>query len=124
MFDRAFLQMIEYLIADNPRFAGNLLCLFKIRYVEVAHAIGKYLALCTERVECRKRVLQWMRSAPVQQVAIEPVGLEVGERSLASDLRPQSGGMLWQHLGDQKYLIAPAHDGVAHQVLGGPGAIH
>ena len=49
MFDRAFLQMIERLIADNPRFAGNLLCLFKIRYVEVAHAIGKYLALCTER---------------------------------------------------------------------------
>ena len=110
MFDRAFLQMIEHLIADNARFAGNLLCLFKIRYVEVAHAIGKYLALCTEGVERRKRVFQRMRSAPVQQVAIQPVGLEVGERSLASDLRPQSGGILWQHLGDQEYLIAPARD--------------
>src|SRR5580692_11234659 len=112
MFDRAFLQMIEHLIADNARFAGNLPCLFKIRHVEVAHTIGEYFALLTERVERRKRVLQRMRSAPVQQVAIQPVGLEVAERSLASDLRPQSGGMLWQHLGDQKYLIAPAHDGV------------
>src|ERR1700727_737349 len=124
MFDRAFLQMIEYLIADNARFAGNLQCLFKIRYVEVAHAIGKYLALCTEGLKRRKRVFQRMRAAPVQQVAIQPVGLEVGKRSLASDLRPRSGGILWQHLGDQEYLIAPARDGVADQLLGGAGAIH
>ena len=65
-----------------------------------------------------------MRSAPVQQVAIQPVGLEVGEGSLASDLRPQSGGILWQHLGDQEYLIASSRDGVADQLLGGAGAIH
>src|SRR5579872_2930484 len=32
MFDRAFLQMIEHLIADNARFAANLPCLFKIRH--------------------------------------------------------------------------------------------
>ena len=50
MFDRAFLQMIQHLIADNARFAGNLSCLFKIRHVEVAHAIGEYFALLTERV--------------------------------------------------------------------------
>src|ERR1700761_9484319 len=124
MLDRAFLQMIKHLIADNARSAGNLPCLFKIRYVEVAHTIGAYFALLTERVERRKRVLQRMRSAPVQQVAIQPVGLEVAERSLASDLRPQPGGILLQHLGDQKYLIAPAHDGVADEFLGGAGAIH
>ena len=29
-----------------------------------------------------------------------------------------------QHLGDQEYLIAPARDGFADQVLGGAGAIH
>ena len=108
MFDRAFLQMIEYLIADNARFAGNLLSLFKIRHVEIAQAIGEYFALLAERVESRKRVLQRMRSAPVQQVAIQPISLEVSERSLASDLCAQSGGILWQHLGDQEHLIAPA----------------
>jgi hypothetical protein len=31
---------------------------------------------------------------------------------------------LWQHLGDQEYLIAPARDGVADQLLGGAGAVH
>jgi hypothetical protein len=64
---------------------------FKIRNVEVARVIGEYFALLTERIERRKRVLQQIRSAPVQQVAIQPVGLEVGERSRESDLRPQSG---------------------------------
>src|SRR4051812_16657606 len=123
MFDRAFLQMIEHLIADNARFAGNLPCLFKIRHVEVAHAIGEYFALLAKRIESRKRVLQRMWSAPVQQVAIQPVSLEVIERSLASDLRTQSGGILWQHLGDQEHLISPARDGVADQFLGGTGAI-
>src|ERR1700721_1872377 len=116
MVYRAFLQMIEHLVADHARFAGNLPCLFKIRHVEVAHAIGEYFALVTERVESRKRVFQRMRSAPVQQVAIQPVGLEMGERSLASDLRPQSGGILWQHLGDPEYLIAPARAGAAEPV--------
>ncbi len=124
MFDRSLLQMIEHLIAGNARVASDTDTLFKIRHVEVAHAPGEYFALLPEFLESRESVFQRMRSAPVQQVAIQPIGPEAGERSLASDLRPPPRRILWQHLGDQEHLVSPSRDGVADQLLGGAGPVH
>ena len=79
MFYGAFLQVIEHLIAGDGPLAGNLHSIFEIRHIEIAHAIGKYLALVAKPLEGRKRVFQRMRAPPVQEKAIQPVGLEALE---------------------------------------------
>jgi hypothetical protein len=54
MFDGTFLQMIQNLIAGDGPLASNLPGLHEIRHIEVAYAIGKYLALIAQRFERRK----------------------------------------------------------------------
>jgi hypothetical protein len=56
MVDRTLFQMVENLFADWPTRSGDPPCLFKIAYVEVAHAPGEDLPLALELLEGRDGV--------------------------------------------------------------------
>ena len=58
--DGALLQMIEDLIAGHAAGPRYLPCLFEIRHIEIACAIGKNLALAAKCFESRNRFLQWV----------------------------------------------------------------
>jgi hypothetical protein len=79
VFYGAFLQVIEHLIAGDGPFAGNLHSIFEVRHIEIAHAMGKYLALVAKPLESRKTCLPADAGPPVQEKAIQPVGLEALE---------------------------------------------
>src|SRR6266478_3836643 len=83
VLDRPLLQMVENLVARDAAFAGDAHGLLEVGYVEVAHAPRANLALALKPLEARDRLLQWIRTAPVQQVAVQPLGSQPRERFLA-----------------------------------------
>src|SRR5216683_13668 len=100
--------MVENLVARDRAFAGDAHGLLEVGYVEVTHAPRADLALALKPLEARDRLLQRIRTAPVQQVAIQPVGPQPRERVLAGRDRSASGGMLGKDLGDQEHFVASA----------------
>jgi hypothetical protein len=72
-----------------------------------------------ESLDC---AFQWVAAAPVQKIAIQPLGPETSERSLGGRNRPASGSILGKDLGNQEDVIAPAGDCLADYFLG--SAIH
>src|SRR5260370_38865091 len=87
-------QMVEHLIAGDASFAGDVAGVFEVGHVEVAHTPGEDLACALELVEAGEGLLQRIRAAPMQEVAVEPVGAETGERILAGRDGAAARGML------------------------------
>src|SRR5579864_8405 len=83
VFDGSLFQMIENLIARHAVFASDGRDFFKIWHVEVAHAPGNDLSLLLQLLESANRTLQRMRSAPMQEIAIQTIGLETSKGVLA-----------------------------------------
>ena len=79
LLDPTLLQMIEHLVACEPALTGDALGLLEIGYVKIAHAPRSDFALALKAFEARYRLLQRMRTAPVEQVAVQPVGLQARE---------------------------------------------
>src|SRR5690349_11694628 len=98
--------MVEDLIAGETAFTGDLSGCFKVGHIEVAYAPGENLPLALKLLEARDRVLQRVLAAPVQEVGIQPIGFEPGERLLARSYCPVWRGMIWKDLGDQENFIA------------------
>src|SRR5260370_19069976 len=65
-----------------------------------------------------------MLAAPVQKVAIQPVGIKASERSVAGQDRTPSRRILGKDLGDQEDLIASAGDCLGDHFLGGTRSVH
>ncbi len=123
MFDAALLEVVEHLVAGDASGAGDVQRLLQVRRVEIADPPGEDLAVFDQGLEGGDGVLQFEAPAPVQQVAVEPIGLQPLERGLAGGDRALPRGVLRHHLGDQEYRVAPAGDRLADDVLGGAGAI-
>ena len=100
VLDRALVQVVEDLVAGEAALAGDLPGLIEVGHVEVAHAPGEDLPRAAELLEGGERVLERVRAAPVQEVAVQPVGPEAGERPLAGraavPLREAFWGAPWR----------------------------
>jgi hypothetical protein len=77
VFNRALLQVIEDLIADEricdaPSF-------FQVGLVEVADAPGEDLPLALKLFKRSIRVFERLCAAPMQKIAIESVGVQPGQ---------------------------------------------
>ena len=118
MLDRPLFQVVEDLVAGDAALAGNLPGLLQVGLVEVAHSPREDLPRLPEPLEGRERLLEGVRAAPVQEVAVQPVGTEAGERPLARRDRPLQGGILGQDLGDEEDLVASPGDRFADHHLG------
>ena len=77
-----------------------------------------------QRVEGGDGLGERMRAAPVQEVAVEPVGAQPRQRALAGGDGAGARGVVGQHLGDEEHLVAAAGDGLADDALGGAAAVH
>jgi hypothetical protein len=107
VLDGALLQMIEHLVARRtrrPRGGGELV---EVVDVEVADAPGEDLAGAAKLLEGRDRLGQGMRAPPVQEIAVEAVRPEPGERALAGRDGALARGVVRQDLRDQEDLVAP-----------------
>ena len=113
--------MAEHLVAGEPARAGDLPGLLEVADVEVAHAPRENLPLAVELLEGGKGVLERMGTSPV---AIQPIGAEAGERSLAGRPHAAPGGVRGQDLGNQEDLVASPGDGLADQSLDAARSVH
>ena len=110
--------MIEHLIAGDPALARHSENLIEIISVEIADAPCADLAGVCEFIERRNGFRERIRSAPMQQIAIEPIGLQSFQRALASCNGATPRGVARQHLGDQKQIVAVARDRLRNDELG------
>src|SRR5258707_5779827 len=115
VLDGALLQMVEYLVADETLVPGwtietevqDVPGLFEIGHVEVAHAPGADLPIATQLLEGRERVLQRVLATPVQEVAVEIIGIEAGKRPPAGRDRAAARGIIGQDPGGPADPVAP-----------------
>ena len=108
VLDRAFLQMIEHLVAGDLALARDRQQFVEIVGVEIADAPGADFSGSDQFVERRHRLLERIGAAPVQQIAIELVGLQPLQRTLAGGDGAAPRGVARQHLGDQENFVAAA----------------
>src|SRR5260370_30767908 len=119
VLDTALLQVVEDLIARDPVRARYRQRLLEISNVEVTHAPRDNLTLLHEFLERSYRFCKGIRPRPVQQVTVESVGAQPLQALVARPERSLVRRMLRKHLRDEKHLIAPADDCLAHQLLHG-----
>src|SRR4051812_44220200 len=74
VLDRAFLEVVEHLVARDALADGGEL--LEVRDVEVADAPREDLAFFQQLLEGGNRVRERIAAAPVQQVAIDAVGAQ------------------------------------------------
>ena len=119
VLDGAFLEMVEDLVAGDAARAGDPQGLLEVGIIEIAHAPGQDLPFAPKLLEGRECLLQRVVTPPVQEVAVQPVGLEARERPLAGRDRPAPRGILREDLGDQEDLVASPGDRLGDKILGG-----
>ena len=124
MLDRALAQMIEHLVASRFAWPCDRADFIKIVHVEIADAPRQDLAVGAEPLEGGYRVLERMRTAPMQKIAIEAVSPEPLERALASGDRPIPRRVVRQDFGDEEDLVAPASDRRADHFLSRARTVH
>ena len=76
MLDRAFLQMVEDLVACNSVRTCDVQRIIEIGNVEIAHTPGEDLARTDKLLEAGESFAQWDPAAPVEQIAVEAIGPE------------------------------------------------
>ena len=119
VLDAALGEMVEHLVAGDMAVAGDLPHLFEVAGGEIADPPAEDLALVLQFLERGDGLLERVRPAPMQQVAIEPVGAQAGERALARGPHARPRSILRRHLGDQKDFVAAPGDRLADQLFGG-----
>ena len=119
-----FLEMVEDLVAGDAARAGDPQGLLQVGNIEIAHAPGQDLPFAPKLLEGRECLLQRVVTPPVQEVAVQPVGLEARERPLAGRDRPAPRGILRKDLGDQEDLVASPGDRLGDKILGGARQVH
>src|SRR6201996_9024085 len=82
MFNGPLLEVIKDLVTGEQTFAGDAPDFFQIIDVKIAHPPGEYFSLVTQLLEGGDRLLQRMAPTPVQEVAIQAVGLKAKQRLL------------------------------------------
>ena len=102
------------LIAGDASFPRDRQGLFKVVHIEIADPPGQNLAVAP----------QFLRTAPMQEIAVNPIGPPAAEGALAARDRPCRRGMLRENLGQQKNFVAPPGDRLANQFLGCALAVH
>jgi hypothetical protein len=124
MLDGPFLEVVQHLVARRKAGARERGQLLEIVDVEITHAPRTNLAAGAQLLERCHGLREGVRAAPMQQITIEPVGLQARERSLARRDGSAPRGVGGQHLRDQEYLVPPSFDGASHQGFRGSRAIH
>ena len=117
-------RLIEHLVAGDTPLAGNAERFIEVADIEIADAPAQILPSRCNCLERRDGLGQRMRPAPMQQVAVQPVGAEARKRARAGLPCPGSRRVLRQHLGHQKDLVAAAGNGLADPLFGRTRPVH
>jgi hypothetical protein len=127
MLDRSLLQVIENLIADELMLADIPDCLqslIEVCFLKVANAPGENLAFAKKLIEGGEGIFQRIATAPMQQIAIEPVGPESSERSLACGDGFPARGIFRQNFLNQKHFVAAPGDRFGNQLFHSAAPVH
>ena len=124
IFGRTLIHLVKKLIVHDLAFGRNFPRFPQVGDVDVIDAPGENLPILLELLESGNGVPQRAVGTPMQKVAIKPVGMEPGERCLASFYCSASRSILRQDLCDQKDLVTPSGDRFAHHFLRGSGTVH
>src|SRR5690606_3128902 len=123
--DGALLQVIQHLVAGYAARPGDSQQLGHVVLIEVAHAPGEDFSRLPQRFETGDRLGQRLAAAPVQQIAVQPVGLQPFQRLLAGADRAGARGILRQYLGDEEQSVPLGRrERLGDDALGPAGAVH
>jgi hypothetical protein len=111
-------QIIEQLVDGAVLAALDLLQPPHGPQVEVGHAPAGDHPLVHQLLEGGDGLFQRNPAFPVQQIEVQPVGPQPFQRLFAGQHHLHFRGVLGPDLGDQKYLVAPPGDDLAHQPFG------
>jgi hypothetical protein len=116
--------MIENLVASYAARPDDAPKLFEVVDIEVAHSPRQNLSRLPKDLESRYRFLQRIGSAPIQEIAIQPVRVKPIERSLTCGDGAPRGRIFGQHLRNQEYLLAAAFDCSGNDLLRCACSVH
>ena len=117
-------EVIEHLVRRAVvavRHAGEFL---HVARVEVADAPLPDLAAFLQALECFHRLGQRNGAAPMQQVKIEPIGLEPREATLAGHHNAFARGVVRINFAHQENLVPAPGQGFRQHFLGTTLAVH
>src|SRR5580698_1139835 len=83
MLDRAFLQMVEHLVAGDLALACDIEKFVEIASIEIGNTPRADLAGADQLVERLDGLGERIAAAPMQEIAIEMIGLQPRQRTLA-----------------------------------------
>src|SRR5580765_8439191 len=115
--------MIEDLIAGETADTGDVPRLFKVRLIEVTDAPGKYLTLLLQLLKSPDCLFERVRAPPVQEITVEPAGLQASQRSVTGRYRAPPRGILGKNFGDKKNLVPTAGNRFGNHFLCGARSI-
>ena len=124
MLDGALLEVVQHLIARRMPGAGEGGDFVEVGDIEIAHAPGEDLAVANQNVEGCDRFLQSIGAAPMQEVAVKPVGSQTRQGSLARLECAALRCVARQYFGDQEDFVAPALECLGNEGFRGPRSVH
>lgn len=124
MLGAAARQVVEDLVGRHTLAALDGHPLLHVVGVEIADAVIDDLAVAPESLEGLDRLGEGDRAAPVQQVDVDPIGLEPLQAALAGLDRGTLAGVVRIDLADDEQLVAPAADRFGNRLLRTALAIH
>ena len=123
-FDPARVEVIEHLVGRAVlavRHAGQFV---HVARIEVADAPLPDLAVLLQGLERFHRLGQGNGAAPVQQIEVEPIGLEPLEAALAGRNGTFARGVVRIDLAHQEDVVPAAGHGFRQHLLGAALAVH
>ncbi len=117
-------DVVQDLVRHARIAAGHREEVFHVVGIEVADAPVTDLARATQRLEPFDRLRERHRAAPVQQIQIEPFGLQPFQALLARGLHTAPAGIVRIDLADEEHVVAHAVQRFAQQRLGRAVAVH
>ena len=124
VLDAAPREVIEHLVGRGGAAAGKRRQLRHVGDVEIAHAPVADLAGLLQAGERLDGFVQRRAAAPVQQIKVDAVGVEVPEAALAGRDGAAPRRVARQHLADDEHAVAFAGDRLGDDLLGRTVAIH
>jgi hypothetical protein len=123
-FDAALAQMVLHLVGGASRARLKRQKLLHVGAIEVAHAPVADLAVALEPLEALDRLGERKPAAPMQQVEVDHVARQPGERALAGGDDAVSGSVVRVDLRHDEHLVAAARDRLCDHFFGAAFSVH
>ena len=116
--------MVQHLVGGALVAAWNTEQFLHVRGIEIRYAPVADFAFLFQRLERRDRLGQGIRAAPVQQIEIDPIGVQPFQTARAGRRNSGAGGIARIHLTDNENPVPPPLHHLGHHLFGAALGVH